>query len=421
MRLLPRMLLAGLAALLGCATGCAFGPRALERSHSQYNESIKQATEEQLLANLVHLRYNDDATRLDVTAIAAQFALDASLEARPFNSSQAARVAGPPPFATFSTILPFVGVTGSNRPTITYTPLNDPDTIRGLFRASSLDGIIFLAESGWPVATVFRLWVDYLNRVPNAIEASGPPRGLVPRFEQFQAAVTLLQVLQDRGAIRFVRKEKITEIGSPLPAGGVTAAAQVEAARNGYEYQQRPDRTWVLIKRYRRLELSIDPAALGSPELLELCRLLHLRPGLLSYDVTVGSAEEPQSCLHPEGSATINLYPRSTIQALFYMAHGVVVPVEHLNCGVVQPTLQGDDGLFDWQQVLGGLFTVHSVKQRHRPKQAWVAVKYRGYWFYIDDRDNNSKITFTLMMVMARANLLGVPRGGPTLTLPVGR
>jgi hypothetical protein len=50
-----------------------------------------------------------------------------------------------------------------------------------------------------------------------------------------------------------------------------------------------------------------------------------------------------------------------------------------------------------------------------------VAVRYRDHWFYIDDRDADSKTTFGLMMIMTRVNLLGTRGGGPALTLPVGR
>jgi hypothetical protein len=50
-----------------------------------------------------------------------------------------------------------------------------------------------------------------------------------------------------------------------------------------------------------------------------------------------------------------------------------------------------------------------------------VAVKYRDYWFYIDDRDSDSKVSFALMMTMTRANLLGTRKGGPAFTLPAGR
>ena len=66
------------------ASGCAFGPRALECSHRPYNEAVKQVTEEELLLNLVRLRYNDDFIHLDMSSVAAQYELDAAAEARPF-------------------------------------------------------------------------------------------------------------------------------------------------------------------------------------------------------------------------------------------------------------------------------------------------------------------------------------------------
>ncbi len=400
------------------APGCMFGPRVLENTHARYNESIKQVSEEQALLNLVRGRYNDDLMRLDVSSIAAQYELGASAEARPFFATESNSAA----IRSFSTVLPFVGLVGSNRPTISLTPLDDPETLRSLFTPSTLDGIIFLSEASYPVATVFRIWVEYLNGLPNAVTASGPPRGILPEFRAFQRVTELLQLLKDREDARFVRTEKITELGDPLPPEAMTAAAQVEAAKNGQEYRQRPDKRWVLLKRDRRLELRINPRALTSPDVLELCQLLQLQPGLDSYEVTIGTRDDLFAQADPPVPTTrISLFPRSTVQAFYYLAHGVLVPLEHVKCGIVQPALQPDGSLFDWQQVTAELFTVYHVNQPCRPKQAYVAVKYRDYWFYLDDRDTASKITFSLMMTMSRVNLFGVRKGAPALTLPVGR
>src|SRR5262245_58046317 len=169
------------AGLLCAVGGCSFGPRALENSHSKYNEAVKQVTEEELLLNIVRFRYNDNAARLDVASIAAQYELQAAAEARPFfiapNPSNSNVI-----FKTFTSILPDLSLTGSQRPTISLTPADDSETVRSLFTPSTPDGIIFLAETSYPISTVFRLWVEYLNRVPNAVTASGPPRELVPEF-----------------------------------------------------------------------------------------------------------------------------------------------------------------------------------------------------------------------------------------------
>src|SRR6202035_4294993 len=65
-------------------SGCSFGAVALERSVGPYNEAVTRVSEEQLLLNLVRLRYNDNPTRLDVASIAAQYEIDGTLEAKPF-------------------------------------------------------------------------------------------------------------------------------------------------------------------------------------------------------------------------------------------------------------------------------------------------------------------------------------------------
>src|SRR5262249_46222815 len=155
--------------------GCAFGPKALELSHGKFNHSLKQISDEQLLLNLIRLRYNEGPVQIDVSGIAAQYELTASAEARPFFSTEAANLGNvAASFREFSKVLPFVGGSATNRPTFSFTPLDDPDSIRQLFVAGTVDGIAFLAETSWPVSTIFRLGVDSMNRVPNARCAAGP-------------------------------------------------------------------------------------------------------------------------------------------------------------------------------------------------------------------------------------------------------
>ena len=49
-------------------------------------------------------------------------------------------------------------------------------------------------------------------------------------------------------------------------------------------------------------------------------------------------------------------------------------------------------------------------------------MKYRGYWYYIDDADQPTKTTLALMLQLSRLDFTRRrPGGGPFLTLPVGR
>ena len=84
MPLRPVALTLALTASLGLA-GCAgIGPQSLDDTRLQYNEVIKRTTEEQLLLNIVRLRYTDTPSSLAVSAIAAQFERSQSVGLAPF-------------------------------------------------------------------------------------------------------------------------------------------------------------------------------------------------------------------------------------------------------------------------------------------------------------------------------------------------
>src|SRR5215472_13993965 len=65
------------ALLAGCAS---VGPEALQQNRLQYNEIVKTTSEEQLLLNIVRLRYTDTPSSLSVSTIAAQFERSQSLQ-----------------------------------------------------------------------------------------------------------------------------------------------------------------------------------------------------------------------------------------------------------------------------------------------------------------------------------------------------
>jgi hypothetical protein len=101
----------------------------------------------------------------------------------------------------------------------------------------------------------------------------------------------------------------------------------------------------------------------------------------------------------------------------------VEVPLEHLNSGLVRPSVDAEGRVFDSRELTRGLFEVHVCKGHKPPASAYVAVKYRAYWYYIDDADQESKTTLALMIQLSRLDFTRRQRtaGGPILTLPVGR
>src|SRR5947209_9276433 len=144
-RLRVKLLVGALACGLALAAGgCAFGPRTLERTHGRYNEAVRDVEEEQLLRNIVHMRYNESPLNLNISAIADQSELSAQAEARPFflapNPSSAI-------FKTFTNILPDASVSLANRPTVTYEPADGGDVVRQFLTPISLDTLVFLTQS----------------------------------------------------------------------------------------------------------------------------------------------------------------------------------------------------------------------------------------------------------------------------------
>jgi hypothetical protein len=394
--------------------GCPpFGPHALEHTRLSYNEAVKRTTEEQLLLNIVRLRYTDTPSSLAVSTIAAQFERSHSLQLTPFF------VAGNT--ASFTAVLPQALTQGADRPTMSLTPLDDQEFTRKLFTPLPLDGVLYLAKTTWPIATVFRLYLENLNWVSNAQSASGPTPKEAPVVAEFLHGMAVLQRLQDRAQIVFGVEEREERLGGPLPATAVSALDVIEAAKNGYTY--RPDdqgTTWTLIKKTPQPVLRIAPEAVQSPDMQELARVFRLRPGLTQYDITQEMLNPFPSTYPPEGVTSIDLEMRSLLQALYHVSQGIDIPPEHATAGLITVTRDAAGQAFDWGQVMHGFFRVRWAKGHAQPPSAHVAVKYKDYWFYIADTDQETKSTFSLLMELARLELTGKTDSGPQLTLPIG-
>ena len=408
--------------LLMLCGGCAFGPKALEKTHGLYNEAIHRVDEEQLLRNLVRLRYDETPLQLNVSSIAAQYEIAGQAEARPFfiapNPSNSNII-----FRTFTSILPDVFLSGANRPTITMTPADNGDTVQRFLTPISAETVVFLGQTRWPVTTVLRLWVDRLNGVPNASTASGPQREMIPDFARFRRVTELLQAAQDQGLGAIHAEDVPVEVSGPLPPPSGDGSMAVEAAKNGLKYSPREDGSgWALVRTESQLVLDVYPQGISHPDLLELEGLLHLRPGLPRYQIFVSKGIDPDPLRTPQPQhAALRVSPRSTAQVFSYLANGVEVPCEHLDAGIIRPAVGPDGKPFDGRMVTEGLFNVHASRAHKPPETACVSIKYRDYWYYIDDRDQASKATFSLVLQLSRLDFARQQAGGPLLTLPIGR
>jgi hypothetical protein len=393
------------------------GPRSLKQSRLQYNEVVKVSSEEEMLLNIVRLRYVDTPSSVQVSSIAAQFELFNSLQLLPFFVAS-----GGIPNQSYAAVLPQAGIAAADRPTFSLTPMDETEFAKKLFTPLTLDGAIYLVKSTWSVSTVFRLYLESLNWVPNAQLASGPTPRIAPDYMDFLAGINALQALQDRAQIAFALEERTESLVTSVPAASVTASTALDAVREGNVFQPDPGgQTWTLYKKTRQPVLVIDPQALFTPELETFTRIFRLRPGLTKYDLTTDTLNPFPSTYPSEGVSSVDIETRSLLQGLYFVSHGVDLPNEHAERGVARVTVDESGQPFDWQQVMAGLFKVRSSAGKERPRRAHVAIQYQGYWFYIDETDLETKATFSLLLELARLNFAdGKSIAKPLLTLPLG-
>lgn len=111
----------------------------------------------------------------------------------------------------------------------------------------------------------------------------------------------------------------------------------------------------------------------------------------------------------------ITMQMRSLMAMMFFLSQGIDIPAVHLEeRWVVNMPLLADDGTrtsaFPWR-VRSGV---------DRPDDAFVRVRYRGQWFFIEMSDDATKRAFALLTFFFRLLAPDLPAAAPILSLPTG-
>ncbi len=345
------------AVLLALLSGCAIvGPPAIRDGRLAYNEAVQVTTDQELLLNIIRLRYRDTPTILQITNIATQLNLQTNV-----NGS--------------TNILPSeadrynLGASASyyERPTISYRPVVGQAFIQQMLEPVNEDKLTLLYNAGWPVDTLFGLTVQSINGIQNAPGASGPTPQLDPDFRRFQQVIQGFRDLQRAGLLTVGRQGQ----------GSLVRMIKGDGLGGRVDFIQKT--------------LGLDPA-------------------ISEYNIA--------QAVETDNDRAIAIVPRSLMSAMFYLSQGVDVPRGDLKDGRVFTAQYADGQPVDWQAETRGLFRVRTGILA--PGNAYVSVKYRGRWFYISDSDLSSKTTFALVSQLFAMQSGSVRNAGPVLTLPVG-
>ena len=283
-----------LLALSGCM---AFGPQFVSGSRTDYNVVLRQADDQQMLLNLVRMRYRDQAMFLEVSALNTQFSVTNALSA----DTQLGQGDS------------YLGLGGNvvlqETPTISYAPLKGADFVKRVLTPVPLQTLFLLNTSGWSSERLFRLLVDEMNEFANAQGANGPTPAREPAFREFKHISHLLRQMEWDDVV------------------------------SGGRYHDQP----VLI---------FDPEARSRADYIEFTSLLGLDPDKLMFPIIVAAKG---------GAAdSINLRLRSFAGIMYFLSQSVQVPEADVAQGFVTVTRDAEGQAFDWQEVTEGLLAIKS-------------------------------------------------------------
>ncbi len=380
--------------LLLALTGCALqGPRATGASRLAYNEAVRSSDQRELLLNLVRLRYTEAPEFLAISGISTQMRFDAS-------ASLSAELVDDG--ADLALVSPGAAIGYSESPTITFLPQRDKDFTQQLVAPVELETLYLLSRYGWGLDRILLLIASEVNGIANSLSREAET-SRVKELRRFRELVASLRQLETERLISIDAQRRRDAVSPSIPADLVSAGDILSAAKDGYrlEYREQPA-SYVLTEERTHFILAVDREGWERSELDSLVRELGVPPRRQSYEIDSGYG--------PSGDA-IRLVTRSVLGTMAYLSNAVSVPAEHAE--LTAPS----DGTAD---ALGALLKVHVSPTP--VDHAYLAVQHRGHWFYIDDRDLESKRTMGLLTSLVRLTLsAGGAQNVPILTLPVSR
>ncbi|MFM8702363.1 MAG: hypothetical protein ACKOHG_00540, partial [Planctomycetia bacterium] len=266
------------------AAGC-MGSWAMRGTRIGYNKSVSHTASQEMLLNIVRMRYGETPTFLDMPSVVSQ--------------TEASMVGGG---AQDTATQGLVEGTFNlrDRPTITYSPRTGEDMAASLIKALKAEAILDIAP-GNDTRIFLMAFVDSINGVRNAPLATSPASRVLDGNDEYRHAIDLFLGLPNRGAGKMrVAESDENPHGSPLPAKQLVATDLLAAAENDYVFQMAGDQA-VLLERSRFLVMAINPDAVDAADVQELAEIFRLEPGRRAYRVK--SQEDDEVDLDAEPSS----------------------------------------------------------------------------------------------------------------------
>lgn len=350
-----------LAVILFLLAGCtAIGPHTVQRDRFDYTAAISDSWKAQMLVNLVKLRYGDTPTFLEVASVINQYSVESQVNLA---------LTWADPITAAITNFQTAGGTAryTDRPTITYSPLTGEKFARSLMTPIPPSAVLSLIQADYPVDMVLKLSVHSVNGIRNRFGGSARTR---PADPEFYPLIERLLQLQTSGAI------------------GLRVLKTNEKEATVLTFRGRMDEA-------------------TEADSLAVRRMLGIDPRAQEFSVVYASV--------PKNDRELAILTRTILDILIDLASFIEVPDLHVEEKRVNQSIMEEAPP---SRSASTLIRIHS--SREKPADAFVAVAYHDYWFWIDDRDLPSKRMFTFLMFVFTLVETGGKEGAPIVTIPAG-
>jgi hypothetical protein len=352
-------------ALIVLAAGCALGPRTVIRDRFDYSAAVADSWKSQMLLNLVRIRYGDTGVFLDVGQIVAGYSLESVASAGVVWNIFGVTI--PHPNVPNNIVTGGIAGRFTDRPTITYTPLMGERFARSMMSPIPPAAVLSLLQAGYPVDLVLRLMVSVVNGIANRYGGDARARPADPEFYPLLERMRRVQL-----------------------SGGI-----------GMRVHRINNEESVLMTFRGKLDPGIEE------EIRAIRHALGLDPEAREFRIVYGSVSSSER--------EVAILTRSALEVLVDLSSFITVPEVHVTERRVAPTAEPEAGPAGPLRPL-----IQVASGTEPPADAFVAVPYRGHWFWIDDRDMPSKRMFSFIMFIFTLVEPGSKEPPPVLTIPTG-
>ena len=341
-----------------------FGPRQVARDSFNYNQAIARSSSEQMLINLVRLRYREVPVFLAVGSVLTQYFYGGELRAGTKFGK---------PIGGASDMFAHVNARTVyfERPTITYSPLAGQEFTQQMLTPIP-DVLLFsLVQSGWPPEQLLMMGLERVNHLENIPFSTVPSAESLEGIRAFHHMVQVIIELSRRRSLEMQSNNSVT------PSTDVLVFKEVQ---------------------------DNDSQVLTD----ELKSILGLDPDHSSFRVTqrlIGRKPDE-----------ITIRIRSLLTMMGFLSRGIEIPAAHLEEKRVEDMISPVDPEF--RSLLFPL-KIHSSVER--PVDASVAVRHHDHWFYIKHSDHMSKQAFGLLTYLFQMQSPQAQTLGPMITVPTSQ